>query len=104
MDTFRSATKLWSEATGAIDADSNFRPIQTNPSCIWTCSDPDSVGTEWCPEVAEDIEYPADYWHYEEGDHGPSDWPNIEGGEICGHEQQSPISIDSFVRSRWSGM
>ena len=38
MDLFRKKTKLWSEATGAIDADSNFRPIQSNPSCVRTCN------------------------------------------------------------------
>merc|ERR1712032_445591 len=39
MDLFREKTKLWKDATGAIDADTNFRPIQSNPSCIQTCND-----------------------------------------------------------------
>merc|ERR1719229_176598 len=36
MDTFRTATRLWKHID--IDADSNFRPVLPNPSCIWTCS------------------------------------------------------------------
>ena len=35
-------------------------------------------------------------WHYEEGLDliGPTHWFEIEGAELCGHSQQSPIEID----------
>ena len=35
-------------------------------------------------------------WHYEEGLDliGPTHWYQIEGAELCGHSQQSPIEID----------
>ena len=49
MDSFRSKTKEWNTATGAVDADRNFRPIQSNPSCISTCS---SSEDEYCPSEA----------------------------------------------------
>ena len=89
MDLFRQKTKLWQ--SGGIDADSNFRPIQTNPNCVRTCSENDAM--KWCPEFVDEIEYPR--YHYEdELGNGPSDWVNNEGGELCGHSQQSPILID----------
>merc|ERR1719242_2974223 len=79
MDTFRAATKLWTD--GDVDADSNFRPIQTNPSCIWTCAGDDA---EFCPNVQ---------FTYEDVlGTGPSWWDELN--PLCGHEQQSPISID----------
>ena len=79
MDTFRNATKLWND--GDIDADTNFRPIQTNPSCIWTCAGDDA---EFCPDVQ---------FTYEDSlGTGPSWWSDLN--PLCGHEQQSPISID----------
>ena len=92
MDLFRTETKLWkSPADLDIDADRNFRPTQTNPSCIWTCSDNEQL--KWCPDIIDEIDYPD--WHYEDDlDDGPSNWKNLEGGELCGHEQQSPILID----------
>ena len=84
MDAFRAKTKVWKTATGQVDSDSNFRPIQTNPNCVYSCSD-----NAWCPG----LDYPD--WHYEDSlEDGPSNWPNIEGGELCGHSQQSPIRID----------
>ena len=84
MDAFRARTKQWRMSAGQVDADSNFRPIQSNPNCVYTCSD-----DAWCPG----LDYPA--CHYEEDlEDGPSNWPNIDGGELCGHEQQSPILID----------
>ena len=58
MDTFRASTQLWS--AGGVDANSNFRPIQANPSCVRTCAGDDSLS--WCPS-AESIEYPL--FHYE---------------------------------------
>jgi len=83
MDAFRAKTALWSVASGSVDADSNFRPIQTNPSCIETCDD------EYCP-ADEDIDYPE--WHYEDSlADGPSNWDKINS--LCAHEQQSPILI-----------
>merc|ERR1712087_579910 len=89
MDTFRAKTKEWGVANGMVDADRNFRPLQDNPSCVESC------GEEYCA-ADEGIEYPD--WHYEEDlDDGPSNWANIEGGELCGHEQQSPISIDPDI-------
>ena len=84
MDLFRAETLKWSTATGAVDADRNFRPIQTNPSCVWTCGD------RWCPDE-DGIEFPT--WHYEdEYFDGPSNWYKIN--PLCGHPQQSPILID----------
>ena len=84
MDAFRAKTKVWKTATGQVDSDSNFRPIQANPNCVYSCSD-----NAWCPG----LDYPD--WHYEDSlEDGPSNWPNIEGGELCGHSQQSPIRID----------
>ena len=83
MDAFRAKTTLWSVASGYVDADWNFRPIQTNPSCIEICDD------EYCP-ADEDIVYPV--WHYEETlEDGPSKWYQINS--LCTHEQQSPIRI-----------
>lgn len=84
MDAFRAKTKVWKTATGQVDSDSNFRPIQANPNCVYSCSD-----NAWCPG----LDYPD--WHYEDSlEDGPSNWPNITGGELCGHSQQSPIRID----------
>ena len=90
MDTFRASTVLWKHI--AIDADHNFRPIQLNPSCIWTCAG--NKDLKYCPEDrSEDIDYPP--WHYEDDlADGPSNWKNIAGGYLCAHSQQSPISID----------
>ena len=86
MNLFRNETVAWQTSTGAVDATSNFRPTQLNPSCIWTCDN------EFCPEDQE-IDYPD--WHYEDNlDDGPSNWHLIEGGELCAHKQQSPILID----------
>merc|ERR1719474_1244655 len=82
MDLFRSRTKEWSDATGAVDADTNFRPVMPYSSCIWSC------GAEVCPD--SEIEYPD--WHYEdELDDGPSNWGDVNA--LCEHEQQSPITI-----------
>ena len=95
MDVFRNETQKWKTATGAVDADMNFRPIQSNPNCVYTCST-----DAWCPG----IDYPE--WHYEDSlEDGPSNWANIPGGELCGHEQQSPIEIDpsKFVVDLVSG-
>ena len=74
MDVFRAQTQLW--AAGGVDADSNFRPVQSNPSCVWVCAD----------------DY-GDQWHYEDFlFNGPSTWADFSA--LCGHEQQSPILID----------
>ena len=97
MDLFRARTKFWRDSTGAVDADLNFRPVQLNPSCVQS-----SCGGSFCPED-EVIDYPD--WHYEEDlDDGPSNWPHIEGGELCGHRQQSPILIDSAEFAVSSGL
>ena len=45
MDIFRAKTLLWTES---VDADTNFRPIQKNPSCISNC---------WTSGGSEDLEY-----------------------------------------------
>ena len=81
IDTFCAATKEWNPPTN-IDADSNFRPIQTNPSCIWTCAGDDDL--KYCPDVQ---------FTYEDSlGTGPSWWSDLN--PLCGHEQQSPILID----------
>jgi len=93
MDLFRAETKLWSDATGQIDADSNFRPTQSNPSCIWVCSDDETL--KWCPAEDDEIDY-GEQWHYEDSlSNGPSTWADFS--PLCGHEQQSPILIDPTV-------
>ena len=48
MERFRNLTKLWQTAVGAVDADTNFRPIQSNPSCISQCAS--STEYDYCPE------------------------------------------------------
>ena len=84
MDKFRTETKLWQN--GGIDADRNFRPIQTNPSCIWTCNE------EYCPE---EVEIDFGTFHYEDSlQGGPSTWYLLDDGQLCDHQQQSPILID----------
>jgi len=50
MDAFRVRTKQWTTASGAVDADINFRPVQSNPSCIASCDE------EFCPETFEDLD------------------------------------------------
>lgn len=55
MNAFRAKTALWSTAEGHVDATSNFRPVQSNPSCISKCAG--SSDLEYCPdgtELAED--------------------------------------------------
>merc|ERR1719334_1366091 len=86
MEAFRAKSALWTYSGGIVDATTNFRPVQDNPSCITVCG-----GTEdddgYCPG---DIQYPD--WHYEdELDDGPSSWGNVNA--LCDHEQQSPITI-----------
>merc|ERR1712190_252082 len=91
MDTFRARTTEWTMSGGVVDATTNFRPVQDNPSCVSRCA---GVDDEYCPEdTIVDIEYPT--WHYEEDlADGPSNWKNIAGGYLCAHSQQSPILID----------
>jgi len=91
MDMFRARTTEWTMSGGAVDATTNFRPVQDNPSCVSRCAGGDD---EYCPEdTIVDIEYPT--WHYEEDlADGPSNWKNIAGGYLCAHSQQSPILID----------
>merc|ERR1719249_119706 len=89
MDAFRTRTAEWTTANGLIDATTNFRPVQDNPSCVSRCAgDSDE---EYCPsDLIEDTA-----WHYEEGletGYGPSEWYKVN--ENCGHSQQSPIEID----------
>jgi len=50
MDTFREKTTQWTTASGAVDANLNFRPIQSNPSCVSTCY-ADESENEWCPDI-----------------------------------------------------
>ena len=60
MDTFRARSAEWTMSGGIVDATTNFRPVQHNPSCITVCGgDDDDEG--YCPG---DIQYPD--WHYEE--------------------------------------
>jgi len=47
MDKFRAKTALWSTAAGYVDATTNFRPVQSNPSCISKCAGDDEL--EYCP-------------------------------------------------------
>jgi len=80
MDLFRAQAQIWSSAHH--NADSNFRPVQSNPNCVYTCAD-----NAWCPG----LDYPE--WHYEDDlEDGPSNWGSINA--LCDHEQQSPILID----------
>merc|ERR1719334_1001458 len=90
MDSFRARTAEWTAYDGLVDATTNFRPVQDNPTCVSRCAgDSDE---EYCPDdVSGDIEYPE--WHYEDDlPNGPSNWGNVNA--LCDHEQQSPILID----------
>merc|ERR1712087_163010 len=51
MDKFRAKTALWTTAAGYVDATTNFRPVQSNPSCISKCAGDD--GLEYCPLGSE---------------------------------------------------
>merc|ERR1712073_205560 len=44
-------TALWTTSGGYVDATTNFRPIQSNPSCISKCAGDESL--EYCPEGRE---------------------------------------------------
>jgi len=92
MNKFRKRTAEWTTANGLVDATTNYRPVQDNPSCVSQCAGDEDA--EYCPsDLLGDIDYPD--WHYEENlPDGPSNWWNISGGELCAHEQQSPILID----------
>jgi len=48
MDAFRHKTTLWTYSGGAVDATTNFRPIQSNPSCVAICGG-DEAGH--CPDA-----------------------------------------------------
>merc|ERR1712115_410258 len=47
-------TKEWTTSSGRVNADRNFRPVQTNPSCVSKCSVGDDM--EWCPVDTEEEE------------------------------------------------
>jgi len=51
MEKFRAKTALWSTSGGYVDATTNFRPVQSNPSCISKCAGDDSL--QFCPEGIE---------------------------------------------------
>jgi len=38
MERFRNLTALWTYSGGIVDATTNYRPIQSNPSCISQCA------------------------------------------------------------------
>ena len=48
MDAFRAKTALWTTSGGLVDATTNFRPVQSNPSCISKCAGSDDL--EYCPD------------------------------------------------------
>ena len=48
MDAFRAKTALWTTSGGLVDATTNFRPLQSNPSCISKCAGSDDL--EYCPD------------------------------------------------------
>ena len=55
MEAFRAKTALWTYSGGIVDATTNFRPLQDNPSCITVCGgDADDEG--YCPG---DTQYPS---------------------------------------------
>merc|ERR1712087_444865 len=47
MDKFREKTALWTTSGGYVDATTNFRPVQSNPSCISKCAGDSEL--EYCP-------------------------------------------------------
>merc|ERR1712176_1496456 len=51
MDTFRARTAEWKMSGGIVDATTNFRPVQSNPSCISKCASSEEL--EYCPEGYE---------------------------------------------------
>merc|ERR1719251_297423 len=51
MDTFREKTAEWTTSGGHVDATTNFRPVQSNPSCISKCASSEEL--EYCPEGYE---------------------------------------------------
>merc|ERR1719242_1082912 len=85
MGAFRARTAEWTAYDGLVDATSNYRPVQDNPSCISRCAGDEDE--EYCPSELG--------WHYEEElstGYPPSEWYKVN--ENCGHSQQSPIEID----------
>ena len=62
MDTFREKTAEWTTSGGHVDATTNFRPVQSNPSCISKCASSEEL--EYCPEgyeLDDDQESKTDY-------------------------------------------
>jgi len=51
MDKFRARTAEWTCCSGVVDATTNFRPVQSNPSCISKCAS--SSDLEYCPNGKE---------------------------------------------------
>merc|ERR1719461_399165 len=47
MNAFRAKTAEWTYGDSIIDATTNFRPVQSNPSCISQCAS--SSDLEYCP-------------------------------------------------------
>merc|ERR1719499_2165830 len=54
MDAFREKTALWTYSGGIVEATTNFRPIQSNPSCVSKCAG--SGDLEWCPDGLSNLE------------------------------------------------
>ena len=55
MDSFRAKTAEWTAAKRQVDATINYRPIQTNPSCISKCASSEEL--EYCPgDIAVDAQ------------------------------------------------
>merc|ERR1712190_514521 len=48
MDTFREKTAEWTTSGGHVDATTNFRPVQSTPSCISKCASSEEL--EYFPE------------------------------------------------------
>jgi len=48
MEQFRNLTALWTHSGGEVDATTNYRPVQSNPSCISQCAS--STEYDYCPE------------------------------------------------------
>jgi len=51
MEKFRARTAEWTCCSGHVDATTNFRPVQSNPSCISKCAS--SSDLEYCPDGKE---------------------------------------------------
>merc|ERR1719250_96619 len=50
MKQFRNLTALWTHSGGQVDATTNYRPVQSNPSCISQCAA--TTESDYCPEGA----------------------------------------------------